>query len=228
MCPRGRPEDNVQTVWNRMVTEFYSDHPNADRFTNIQLSMFFSTTDSGCKGQSKGNRVQFPKMKGKGAEIKALMPALLWCWDQYRRVDDRIHDQIRLVLQCSCFLDDVLDRNFDDDVLPPIDAEQFKQAGFALNLGMTSLLDYYASHRLALFNITPKNHYLAHICLAAAFLNPRRAWCYQGEDLMGHVRRMGSNCARGNSPSDVGMKLMTYYAHALGMSVCKNNRWWER
>ena len=93
---------------------------------------------------------------------------------------------------------------------------------------MNSLQQHYKGFGLSLFNITPKNHYLAHICLAAKYINPRRAWCYAGEDMMKHIRRMGAAAARGNNPKQAGVKMMTGYIYALGFDLCKKTKWWEK
>ena len=217
----GDPEANMAELWSRIKIEFYSTNPALGRFTNIETGMFW-------KGSMTGSKVKFPKLKGKAYEVKVLMPALVWAWDQYRTVGDAAHSQIKVLLACSVHLDHLLDIHKEADVLPPDAAKEFMNAGFAVNTCMTSLLDLFSEeYGWSLFNITPKNHYLAHICLAAKYLNPRRAWCYAGEDMMRHVRRMGSQSARGVTADKIGKKLMTYYMHALGMSLCMKTNWWR-
>jgi hypothetical protein len=163
-------------------------------------------------------RKTFPRLKGKAAEIKHLMPALVWVWGHSMDRDNEQHKQILLALQCSCFLDQTLDAHKDCDVLPTEDAERFKHAGFALNINMNALETYYGNLGINsefLFNIVPKNHYLAHICLCAGFVNPRMAWCYMGEDMMHQMRRLSSGCVRGNSPQNASLKLVAWYRHGL-------------
>jgi hypothetical protein len=159
----------------------------------------------------------FPKLKGKAAEVKHIMPALLWAWRKVMDGSD-LHNQVELLLQCSVFMDDAMDSNKDCDVLPAAVAHNFKQAGFALNSCMNSLQSHYANlgaNAEFLFNIVPKNHYLQHICLGAAYLNPRMASCYMGEDMMHQMRRLSAGCVRGNGPKQAGNKLMQWYAVGL-------------
>ena len=141
--------------WTRLESEYFTLNPAPDSHNCINVKMFW--TGEGMTG----GKVVFPKLKGKGAEIKALMPGLVWLWDQYRTPGNPQHDQTLVLLQCSVHLDVLLDLHKDEDVLPPADAHQFRNSGFALNSIMNSLQTFYRSLGFALFNITPKNHYLA-------------------------------------------------------------------
>jgi hypothetical protein len=196
-------------LWARIVNVYYRTHKCSGHFQNITLSMFCDP---------KEPRKTFPKLKGKAAEIKHLMPALLWAWRNVMTAGNTQHGEIEVLLQCSAFMDECMDKHRDDDVMPADVSEQFKQAGFALNACMNSLQSHYRSRGAAseyLFNIVPKNHYLAHIALSAAYLNPRMAACYMGEDMMHQMRRLSAGCARGNGPKNAGNKLVTWYAHGL-------------
>ncbi len=135
------------------------------------------------------------------------------------------HRQVELALQCSAFLDNVLDEHKDSDILPPTDAEKFKQAGFALNAAMNSLSTYYSRlgvDSLYLFNIVPKNHHLCHICLSASYLNPRSGLCYMGEDMMHQMRRLSAGCVRGNNTRNAEKKLVVWYSHGLSRLLGDN------
>ena len=204
-----------------MVTGFYKDAGNSDRFQNITKGMFWSkdepTFDE--KGHGKGKKVRFSFLKGKGAEIKALMPALKWAWGMSMNNGDDQHKEVMVALQCSVFLDEVLDAHRDVDVLDPGEATKFKHAGFAMMSCFTSLSAFYAAKGTALFNITPKCHCLLHICMSTKWLNPRRSWCFSGEDFMRHVRRMGSIACKGSNAAQAGNKIVSWYSHALGFTL---------
>ena len=114
----------MDVIWTRLLSEYYAKCPTRGRFTNITVSMFWP------KGASMtGKKMVFPKLKGKGHEIKVLIPALVWLWDQYRTQDDPEHDQIWTLLQCSEQLDVILDVHAHDDVLTADSADRFMQAG---------------------------------------------------------------------------------------------------
>lgn len=147
------------------------------------------------------------------------MPALRWLWYDAAPVND-VNNQIRTLLDCSCFIDEVLDAHPTADVIPACDALKLEHATFAMNNIMNALLDHFArTAGHVLFNVTPKNHYMCHIAMRCGCFNPRRSWCYAGEDFMRHIARMAAGCARGSTPQQCGAKMMTWYAHALGMML---------
>ena len=187
----------------------------------LKVGMFWKK-----KASMDGTKVVFPTLSARGHQIKVLMPALLASWEKHANVHNGVHAQVRAALQCTVHLDHILDEHANADVLPPDAAAEFKEAGFTLNSLMNALQLVHRPDGLSLFKIVPKNHYLAHICLAAAWINPRRAWCYAGEDMMRHVRRMAAACSRGRTPEKTGVAMMQYYMHALSMSICKRQDWW--
>ena len=70
-------------------------------------------------------RAKMAKLKGRGAEVKALIPALLSVWKQYYMVDGvQQHEEIALALESSARVDEILDDHKTDYKLPgPVAAE---------------------------------------------------------------------------------------------------------
>ena len=70
-------------------------------------------------------RAKMVKLKGRGAAIKALIPALLSVWKQHYMVGSvQQHEEIALALECSVRIDDILDERKTDFKLPgPVAAE---------------------------------------------------------------------------------------------------------
>ena len=64
------PQDNMALVWQR-ITEVYTTTQVSCQYTSLALSSF---TDQ------KQPNAHFPKLKGKGAEMKCLAPVLLQVW----------------------------------------------------------------------------------------------------------------------------------------------------
>jgi len=207
---QGEPQQNLDYCWERIKREYFPMQLSATcKFTNITLSMFCDPT------RPRGSH---PRLKGRAAEIKSIMPALLWCWRHVAPNDNDWWAQVELALKCTVFLDDTMDAHKDEDVLPREAAQQFQSAGFALNTCMNSLLEHYANlgpDSEYLFNIVPENHFLAHLCLMSYYINPRCAWCYMGEDMMHQMRRLSSGVARGNSHKQAGRKLMLWYGQGI-------------
>ena len=173
------------------------------------------------EGACRSKKVRFPHLKGKGAEIRALMPALEWAWGMNMDHANPQHCEVHVALQCSVFLDQTLDEHRDADALPKKAADQFKNAGFAMMACYTSLFNHFAYHGIALFNIVPKCHYLCHICKNAEWMHPRRSWCYSGEDFMRHVRRMWAMAVKSSGGAQAGVKVMRWYARALAITLAQ-------
>ena len=51
---------------------------------------------------------KFPKLKGRAAEIKCLVHPLLLTWCEFMDSTSVVHKQIRLLLQCSARLEDLV------------------------------------------------------------------------------------------------------------------------
>ena len=58
-----------------------------------------------------------------------------------------------------------------------------------------------------LFNVTIKAHYILHIAMLSARLNPRLSMCYAGEDYMKHMKRIVKAVVNGTKAADVGNRL---------------------
>ena len=71
----GDPADNMQQVW-QLILQQYSEPATSTQFSALQLSSFTIP--------AKHNTV-YPKLKGKGAEVKALVLPLLCVWKMLRR-----------------------------------------------------------------------------------------------------------------------------------------------
>ena len=67
----------------------------------------------------------------------------------------------------SLKMDNILDDHPYSFVLPPAVAVEFTAAGFVFLNAFSSLAATYNAHGDMLFNLTPKAHMLAHICLRA-------------------------------------------------------------
>ena len=61
---------------------------------------------------------------------------------------------------------------------------------------------------LQLFNITMKCNYFIHCAFRAKHLNPRKSWCFMGEDYMHHTKVLAGTCLRGSSMETASRKMM--------------------
>jgi hypothetical protein len=160
------------------------------------------------------HKLKFPKLKGKAGEISGVMLCILDVWEQVADMTLTEHIQIKTLLRCCCQMEWIMETHRDDDVWSNGVSAEFKQCVFGYNELLNSLCKFYGRRgekSMKLFNTVPKNHYLAHIALAAKYINPRLAWCYMGEDFMQKIRRIAGGCMRGNDGIKAGAKLMLNY-----------------
>eukprot|EP00969_Alexandrium_andersonii_P362752 15460385-Alexandrium_andersonii.AAC.1 len=94
-------------------------------------------------------------------------------------------------------MEQLLDEHRDEFVLPPAKAREFVQAAFALDALVTGLGNFYHTRGIHLFNFTIKFHYMLHISLETAVINPRMGWCYSGEEMMFRAKKIVQASYRG-------------------------------
>ncbi len=120
---------------------------DSDQFGTLRLSMFTSLP-----------KKNFPKLKGRVAELKGLGTPLLNAWDKWISKRDPQHVQVLLLLQASTKLENCLAEHRGLDKHPIIMAEgMLSNALDFLNLA-TALAGHYNARGVMLWNITPKVH----------------------------------------------------------------------
>jgi hypothetical protein len=216
MAPAGSAEENLTTVWSD-VLEYYLDNPNPNRFTTILLSMF---TDAQQPCES------FPKLKGKAAEVKALVPAVLFVWRKYMRRENDIHRFVELGLQMSAKIDQIIDETRRLFALQGEDLQRYRTAVFSFLVMQNVLAGYYNNHGLKLFNITIKSHYLAHSAVQAAWLHPVKGWCFTGEDLMQKLKNVANYSVHGIKPGNLGVTLLEKYCTGMFFELSPASQWY--
>ena len=75
----GTAKDNMQLVW-RLISEAYRESNVDTQFTHLQLGSF-------CDADSP--MMSYPRLKGKGAEVKDLVLPIREVWQRFRRADNR-------------------------------------------------------------------------------------------------------------------------------------------
>ena len=102
----GTSTENVKAAWTS-ICRFYRVHSTKTQFTNMRLSSFHEAGE-------------YPKLKGKGAEIKDLTPALLELWMEHSNPMEQEHLLISGMLQSQCVANDIL-HEFKDEMLLPLE-----------------------------------------------------------------------------------------------------------
>ena len=198
----GEPADNLRKVFSE-IHDVYRKRGVKNRYSQMKLSMFFSK-----KGIA---------LKGKAQEVKDLGPVLLEIWEKHFNKTIKIHRQVRLILDLSVCLENIID-DMQGWRPTPLQSEALIETAHAYLNVLQSANDHFKSDDagpVELFHVTIKGHFLLHICYLAKFLNPSVAWCYRGEDFMGKIRPLAASCAKRAQPWEVTNKIISKYRHAL-------------
>ena len=196
----GTPQENMHRVWSE-ITVAYKKLNVQCQFGNLNLKSF-------CNPDQPDKT--FPKLKGKGAEVKDLVEPLYLVWDAHKSAD--AHDA--LVLSCLHSLrslQEILHEHASDPMLPKPKAKLFS------TLVQKHLQDYTRLAKMAddaerlLFNIVPKHHALFHLGARALYLNPRRSNTMMDEDFVGKMKDVVSSCAHGTPSHVVPVKVLEKY-----------------
>ena len=197
----GSREDNLATIWSSIKT-FYRANGTKTQFQNMKLTMF----------QNPG---KFPRLKGRGAEIRHLGPALLHVFCEHMVADNRQHRQIKLALELNVRIESIFDDFALEYALPPHASASLLEACYGVTCLVTLLGRHFHEQGVFLFNFTIKSHYLLHIGLISKYMSPRLGWCYKGEDFMQVMKRIIAASCRGTSPAQITTKVMRKYVQGL-------------
>ena len=207
----GTPAQNLVQVWGDISAFYTSDEGKAfakKAYGNLRLTMFCNPEDV---------NASFPKLKGRAAEISVLTCALNSIFPRYIVRGNKLHRAVKIALNNSSTLEQILMDNKQEDALPLGVDHTFKTAIF----DMLAAYKICAAEAIAcvpprrLFNITVKSHYLCHIALTCQWLNPRLGWCYGGEDLMHRLKILAASCCRARSIYKVFEKMNEKYLWGL-------------
>ena len=178
--PMLRPAQAMARVWS-MITNYYSQHEVKDQFSNITIGMFTKPAR---------HLTTYPKLKGRGGEVKHLVGALRFVWASVMRAGDAMDELVLSLLDHQLAVQDIIDE-FPHDMFLTI------QAALLLRHHVDGLLDDYLALASAadaagdcLWTLPPKLHWLWHLAHRAYYLHPRRGTCMVDEDFVGKIKRI--------------------------------------
>ena len=195
------PKVNLAKVWG-WIQEYYAQHKPTNRYRSLRkLTMFVRRKD-------------FPKLRGKAAEIKGFGPVILYLWKKVMDEEDKVHRMIRLLLTKNLELDTILDAHptsMGYFCLPPTEAEKFKKTMFSVGQLHKQLSEHFTAKEIRVFNFTAKSHMLMHLGLLSKYIHPKLGWCFQGEGFMRTVQTLLQSCVRGNHAVQAMAKATVHY-----------------
>ena len=156
----------------------------------------------------------FPKLRGKAAEIKGFGKTAVHIWDKVMDTRDTVHRRVKVFLQKNLELDTLLDTyptTAGHWSLPQHKAKEFKETMFTVGQLHVQLRDHFKAKGIKAFNMTAKSHMLMHIALLSEHVHLTLGWCFQSEGFMRVVQRLLQSCVRGNTAVQAMGKATIHY-----------------
>ena len=197
----GSAADNIKQIW-KDIQAIYAEHNVPCRFRYLNRTSMYTR-----------KAPQYPKLRGKAAEIKYLALPLYLIWQRYSKSNIFVHKQILLYLKLNLEAEELLAVHKGDLAFPPDAAKRFEQIIESMLLVLTAIAEHFLPDRL--FNITQKAHFLQHISVLARFINPRLLWCFMGEDMQKRMSGLAKTCVNGLKPGQTSHKMLSRYRIAL-------------
>jgi hypothetical protein len=199
----GTPMDNMALVWER-ISQLYTTMRISCQYTSLGLSSFHEIDT---KYPNRASNKHFPKLKGKGAELKGLAPVLLAVWNEFASVTDE-NTLVAAVLRHQCDLQGTIDEHSTELFLPVEAAAALQKSVVDLLLTYTQLAHRADDRGLLLWNLAPKFHWLWHFGERAQYLCPRRGACLIDEDYVGKIKVVGQACSSGTALHRIQLKIV--------------------
>ena len=156
-------------------------------------------------------RFAYPKLKGRGAEIKDLVVPLLNVFDHYKRPGHRDDRIIMSMLEHQAQLQVILSDNATQAFLSDDDATQVKLKVNAILHDYTLLANAADRRGVHLFSVAPKFHWFWHFGDRARLLNPRKGCTMLDEDVVGVCKIIVESCAHGTDSHNVHSSVVQTY-----------------
>ena len=203
------PHANLAKVW-RDILSYYDTHAVPCRYRYLNKTSMYERVFP-----------KYPKLRGKAAEVKYLAGPIYFVWHKYHSPHLRVHRQILLYLKLNLEIEEALILHKDEVALPREEAIEFKHKISTMLLLLTGIAEHFLEERL--FNLTQKAHFLQHISLLTEFLNPRLAWCFQGEDMQRRMACLAKSSVNGLQPGQTIGKMFRRYRLALHLTLQDND-----
>ena len=148
----------------------------------------------------------------KAGEAKHLLPAVVPVLEKLFGPSMHVREEERKMISAAKSLEKLV--ALWDEAETFLTPSQFAKS---MALGKEFLLSYKWLNSWSLekdrnsFAIVIKHHTFIHLLLNSKYMNPRRQWCFRGEDFVGHVSKMAHSISFGVSSTKISTKLCPKY-----------------
>ena len=190
----------MATVWAAIVVE-YRRHRVSQQYNNLNIGSF-------CTAATPFSA--YPKLKGRGAEVRDLVLPLSVVWRSLMK-DSARNRRVADVFDTQVQMQTMLHDHAHEVFLPPAKAKKFTQLVYSYLKEYSKLANEADKDKELLFSMVIKFHYLHHMGSRAPFLNPRKGNTMIDEDFVGKCKDIVAACAHGTEAHAVPEKFMERY-----------------
>jgi hypothetical protein len=185
----------LQELWAEIQLE-YTENKSPMRLSGLRLTMI-------CDPEKPFQ--DYPTLKGKGSEIKHLMPVIL---NIAKRRSTGSHYDLRAIAAFEALT--MFSRLIDaSDMVPtPEIAETARNLMQQFLLHNQWLNRYCVNEGVKKWHVVYKHHMANHLADNFQFLSPRFSWCFKAEDFVGQMSRLAHSCTFGVKTSRLSLKFM--------------------
>ena len=197
----GTPMQNMERVWEG-ICEQYRLLRVPTQYSSLGISSFVDPARP---------TLEYPRLKGRAAEVKWLAPVLLALWRRHGRPGVQVDQWVEACLTSQVRLQEIIDEEPAALFIEPALAAELPAVADRMLSFYSRLAD--AANRAGelLWTVAPKHHQLVHICARAAYLHPRRGSCFVDEDFMRRVKGIVQACTAATPLHRVPMTLLQKY-----------------
>ena len=190
----------METVWKAIVAAYKRGRVGV-QYTNLSVGSF-------CNKDKPFSH--YPKLKGKGAEVRDLVWPLHQAWVSMMS-NTAHHRRIAKVLQLQVDIQSILHEHRSEVFLPGPAIKEFRKLVHELLREYSLLANQADRDGKFLWSVVVKHHYLHHMADRAAHLNPRKGNTMIDEDFVGQAKDLVAACSHGTESHCVPEKFLERY-----------------
>ena len=205
----GSVDENFDRLWKELKVHC----KGINTFNGMTKKMYVGKADN------------FPRLKGRAAEVRNFAQPLLTVFESHMDPNNREHRLVALGLRSSIEAENILDEHKTAYRLPDEAHIRFRDAVLNVLACQTALGNYFHTRNILLFHTTIKSHFFAHVALMSSYCNPRHGWNYSGEDFMQLCKRIVAASSKGTPPHVACSKTVLKYLQGMSLHLLGDDCW---
>ena len=160
---------------------------------------------------------EMPKLKGRGIEVKHVIPALAATWKAAMNQSEPFHIEVMTLLECHVHITDLIDKDADAMFMERVDVKALQKTMSKFLSAFNGAASHCQASQNLLFNVTTKLHWLHHLTERALYLHPRRSCCLIDEDFVGEIKGICQRCTASTPLHKVPNAVLAKYRWGMTM-----------